>query len=352
MASLVLKLLELWVALHSSWPSFNKLPDLWVLPTKSQLWPHRRWMHCFSRSKPKVTIRYLSATNSWSNEYKCHSAGPRNMTDNADITHEHLHRATYANNHSPHIYTSYQWVLQETNWNTNCMSSFQTKTQTSKVSKTDWKCFYFQRTGEKRKYAVFCIDIIGIKTFKTGIVIFFLFSFSFFKKTNNKNKEAKNHNKNKVQYYSILEREGVKGVMVILLTKSKHFTDHSSIVIIKSIITDSSPRSVDLNLYSASWWIWGSIHQTYIHWNIYIYIYTHTQSDIYITKYCSQDNFNCFYCNVPYAQILLAGNSRDMHLLVTMTYDLRDIYARDWPARRYDLAGDCDSPDTLSLAHW
>ena len=38
---------------------------------------------------------------------------------------------------------------------------------------------------------------------------------------------------------------------------------------------------------------------------------------------CSQDNFNvynnCFYCTVPYAQILLAGNGRDMHLLVTIT---------------------------------
>ena len=63
---------------------------------------------------------------------------------------------------------------------------------------------------------------------------------------------------------------------------------------------------------------------------------------------CSQDNFNCFYCTVLYAQILLAGNGRDMHLLVTMTYNLRDVYASDWSAGRYDLAGDCDSPDTLS----
>ena len=63
---------------------------------------------------------------------------------------------------------------------------------------------------------------------------------------------------------------------------------------------------------------------------------------------CSQDNFNCFYCTVLYAQILLAGNGRDMHLLVTMTYDLSDVYASDWSARRYDLTGDCDSPDTFS----
>ena len=52
---------------------------------------------------------------------------------------------------------------------------------------------------------------------------------------------------------------------------------------------------------------------------------------------CSQDNFNCFYCTVLYAQILLSGNGRDMHLLVTMTYDLRDVYASDWSAGRYDL---------------
>ena len=69
---------------------------------------------------------------------------------------------------------------------------------------------------------------------------------------------------------------------------------------------------------------------------IYIYIYIY----IYI---CSQDNFNCFYCTVLYAQILLVGNGRDMHLLVTMTYDLSDVYASDWSARRYDLTGDCDS---------
>ena len=66
---------------------------------------------------------------------------------------------------------------------------------------------------------------------------------------------------------------------------------------------------------------------------------------------CSQDNFNCFYCTVLYAQILLAGNGRDMHLLVTMTYDLSDVYASDWSARRYDLTGDCDSPDTLTDCH-
>ena len=66
---------------------------------------------------------------------------------------------------------------------------------------------------------------------------------------------------------------------------------------------------------------------------------------------CSQDNFNCFYCTVLYAQILLAGNGRDMHLLVTMTYDLSDVYASDWSARRYDLTGDCDSPDTFTDCH-
>ena len=61
--------------------------------------------------------------------------------------------------------------------------------------------------------------------------------------------------------------------------------------------------------------------------------------------------FNCFYCTVLYAQILLAGNGRDMHLLVTMTYDLSDVYASDWSARRYDLTGDCDSPDTFTDCH-
>ena len=40
-----------------------------------------------------------------------------------------------------------------------------------------------------------------------------------------------------------------------------------------------------------------------------------------------------------------------MHLLVTMTYDLSDVYASDWSARRYDLTGDCDSPDTLTDCH-
>ena len=69
------------------------------------------------------------------------------------------------------------------------------------------------------------------------------------------------------------------------------------------------------------------------------------------TYICSQDNFNCFYCTVLYAQILLVGNGRDMHLLVTMTYDLSDVYASDWSARRYDLTGDCDSPDTFTDCH-
>ena len=44
-----------------------------------------------------------------------------------------------------------------------------------------------------------------------------------------------------------------------------------------------------------------------------------------------------FYCTVPYAQIHLAGNGRDMQLLVTMTYDRKDVYASDWPAGRHYL---------------